>query len=309
MTSRGLPETGSSIGDVARLLGVPVPTLRSWEQRYGIPDVSRRAGTTRRYSPTDVYALLLMRDEIVRGTRAGLAADAVRAMLGSSGPAAQHVSALLAASDLMDAAGVAEVLDDSSRALGLGLCLDDVLFPAMRQMGLWWQTGRCDVEQEHVTTAAAGAWLDRLSSVPPSPEQRFVLLSCGPTDLHTLGLQALAALLGQQLDLPCRLAGAKVPTTDLVAAVREHRPLGVVVAAHLYSGRRRAIESIRAVAGLGTDVFYAGNAFSSDRSRRGVPGSYLGTRLQQAAQLIQSSVERVAVGVFTNADDGSCPRE
>ena len=48
---------------------------------------------------------------------------------------------------------------------------------------------------------------------------------------------------------------------------------GVVVVSHLATGRLRAVESIRTVHELGIEVFYAGNAFTSPRSRRGVPGT------------------------------------
>ena len=51
---------------------------------------------------------------------------------------------------------------------------------------------------------------------------------------------------------------------------------------HQASGRLRAVESIRAVDDLGIEVFYAGNAFSAPRTRRGVPGRYLGGNIADA---------------------------
>src|SRR6476469_11205935 len=75
---RGVPIT-----DVAQILGVPMPTLRSWELRYGIPSLSRGRGQHRRYSTDEVKALRLMRDEIARGQQAGVAADSVRRLLGT----------------------------------------------------------------------------------------------------------------------------------------------------------------------------------------------------------------------------------
>ena len=63
---RGVP-----IKDVAKILGVPMPTLRSWELRYGIPTLSRGRGQHRRYLPDEVNALRLMRDEIARGQQHG----------------------------------------------------------------------------------------------------------------------------------------------------------------------------------------------------------------------------------------------
>src|SRR5664280_2026145 len=88
---RGVP-----IKDVAQILGVPMPTLRSWELRYGVPALSRGPGQHRRYLPEEVNALRLMRDEIARGQQAGVAALSVRRLLGGQGPAQElsliHIS-------------------------------------------------------------------------------------------------------------------------------------------------------------------------------------------------------------------------
>ena len=64
----------------------------------------------------------------------------------------------------------------------------------------------------------------------------------------------------------------------------------VVIVSHLSSGRARAVQSLRAAADEGAKVFYAGNAFTAPRSRRNVPGTYLGTRLQEASDLIESEL-------------------
>src|SRR4051812_27451518 len=62
--------TGSSrltISSVSSLLGVPVPTLRSWERRYGFPSPARTNGRHRRYAMDEVELLRALRDEITRG--------------------------------------------------------------------------------------------------------------------------------------------------------------------------------------------------------------------------------------------------
>lgn len=48
------PPDGLSIGELARRTDVPVPTLRSWESRYGFPRPHRAAGGHRRYSRSDI---------------------------------------------------------------------------------------------------------------------------------------------------------------------------------------------------------------------------------------------------------------
>jgi MerR family transcriptional regulator, light-induced transcriptional regulator len=47
------PQDGLSIGELARRTGVPVATLRSWEDRYGFPRPQRLAGGHRRYQDSD----------------------------------------------------------------------------------------------------------------------------------------------------------------------------------------------------------------------------------------------------------------
>lgn len=64
-----------SIGAVAKMLGIPVQTLRSWEERYQEVVPVRSAGGQRLYSRDDVERLRFIREQ----TRAGLQpADAHR---------------------------------------------------------------------------------------------------------------------------------------------------------------------------------------------------------------------------------------
>ena len=294
MVDREAPEigTGLAINEVSRLLAVPAPTLRAWELRYGVPHTPRSAGGHRRYSAEAVNEIRLMRDEIARGRRAGEAALAVRTMLAQTGPARGHVDAMLAASEQMEPRTVRDLLDRAVDDLGLPAALDEVLMPAMRQVGLWWQTGRCDVAQEHLTSEAARGWLSQRAAYAPAPQRPDpVVLACGPRDLHTLGLEALAVLLAHA-GWSCRVLGARTPATTLVTAVQATSASAVVVVSHLSVGRRPAIEAIRAVAGRDMDVFYAGNAFMFARAREGVPGTYLGESLRDAAALVEVSQSR-----------------
>ena len=281
---RGVP-----IKDVAQILGVPMPTLRSWELRYGVPALSRGPGKHRRYLPEEVNALRLMRDEIARGQQAGVAALSVRRLLGGQGPAQEFIDRILGAAERLDASSIRVGLDEGTATLGLAACIDDVLLPAMRQIGVWWAIGHCDIVQERMATEAVRAWLDRRSAFAPPPTRpRQILLACGPSDLHTIGLESTDVLLRFEGWL-VRVLGARTSTATLATAARATAVAGVVVVSHLATGRRRAVESIRAVNDLGIEVFYAGNAFSSQRSRRGVPGHYLGFGIADAcAELTRS---------------------
>jgi hypothetical protein len=50
--------------------------------------------------------------------------------------------------------------------------------------------------------------------------------------------------------------------------------------------RRAAVSALTAITSEGVSLFYAGAAFDSPRHRRDVPGTYLGTVLPEAADLV-----------------------
>ena len=138
--ARGVP-----IADVCDVLGVPMPTLRSWELRYAMPSMRHVHSRHRRYLPVEVHAIKLMRDEIARGQPAGMAAATVRRVPGIGGPAAVFINRPLEESERLDSRGMRTTLDQAALALGLGDC---VLLPTMRQLGIWWEIGHCDIAQE-----------------------------------------------------------------------------------------------------------------------------------------------------------------
>ncbi len=57
------------IGAVARMIGVPTPTLRTWERRYGVVDPGRTDGDERLYDAEDVERLRLIAWLRERGER------------------------------------------------------------------------------------------------------------------------------------------------------------------------------------------------------------------------------------------------
>ena len=285
---RPSPDAVLTIQEVSRLLQVPAPTIRSWERRYGIPSAGRSVGGHRRYTPAQLTLLRRMRDEISRGQTAVQAAALVQAA--ETGAANPLITAFLEAAHRLDPAGVGRVLDTARATLGLAATIDEILLPAMREIGRWWETGRCDVAHEHLATTTTQIWLRAyIRTRPRSRPGPLVLLSCGPRDHHTLGLESIGALLAQR-GFDCRLLGARTPATSLAVAVHETRPAAVVLVSHLSGARRAAVEALGAAQRPDVDFFYAGNAFGSPQSRRGVPGTYLGNNLGQAAAVVADAI-------------------
>ena len=276
-----------TIQQASTILNLPAPTIRSWERRYGVPVASRSSGGHRRYTHDQLDQVRRMRDLIAQGRRPVEAAALVNAGYPTS-PEPLLDAFLQAARDLAPE-GISQTLDVALNMLGLDRTVDEVLLPAMRQVGEWWHAGRIDVCHEHLASNATRAWLSTLAPIGPLRPQPPIILCCGPRDHHTLGLEAIGALLDHRL-WDCRLLGARTPVESLGQAVEETDAVGVVLVCHVTAGRLAAIEALRSIRPRCPHLFYAGGAFDSRRSRHGVPGLYLGTNLAQAADLVTDTI-------------------
>jgi hypothetical protein len=269
------------IAAVSQLIGVPAPTIRSWERRYALLTADRSAGGHRLYREDDLVVLRLMRDEVAGG-RAAVDAAAI-ASAGVSGTAGGLRDAVLAHAGRLDGRAITATLDRALDLLGLERAVDDVLLPALREIGRLWSVGECDVAHEHAASGAIQAWLARVRlDAPPPSKPGLVVLACGPHDTHTLALECLAALL-EHRGVDCRLLAARTPADSLVLAVREAEATAAVVVSSLARFRPAAVLAIRGVAQTPARIYYAGAAFQHHRARLGLPGTYLGDGVSRAA--------------------------
>lgn len=279
---------GLAIDQVSRLLGIPTPTIRSWERRHGVPVVSRTAGGHRRYTGEQVDMLRRLRDLVAQGRRPVDAAAAVRSEQHTS--PAPLVGAFLQAARALQPSAIIEILNTAQQTLGLGRTVDEVLLPALREVGEWWQHDEANVLPEHLATHATQTWLAQAGSARARQGRAGpVILCCGPRDQHTLALEAMAALLRER-GCDCRVLGARTPESSLVRAVGDTAAVAVVLVCHLSANRPAAVEALRRTAATPAHLFYAGGGFSSRQARQGLPGRYLGTNLSQAVELVTESL-------------------
>lgn len=277
-----------TIAAVSSLLGIPVPTIRSWERRYGFPVPSRTQGKHRRYSVDEIDQLRMMRDEITRGHSASEAVDIVRRYATEDRPRAELLDRFLEAAMRLDPAELREVLMTGAESMGVEETMRDVTLPAMREMGSRWKAGVCDTAHEHLATEAVRVWLARQSTTAPAPFRPFPLvLACGPKDLHTIGLEAFGVVLARR-GWSIRTLGPLTPVSSLVAAVRAAEARGAIVTSQRSVTRRPAVEAIAAADALpGVHAFYAGAAFGPPAARKDVPGTYLGEDIIEAADILE----------------------
>jgi MerR family transcriptional regulator, light-induced transcriptional regulator len=276
-----------TIRQVAEILEMAAPTIRSWERRYGVPVADRSRGGHRRYSRDQLDQLRRMQQLVTEGRGAAEAAALVRAGYATS--SAPLVEAFLQAARDLAPEGITQALEAAGQTLGLDRTVDEVLLPAMREVGEWWHTGRLDVAHEHLATNAARAWMSAVAPAGPLRSEPPVILCCGPRDHHTLGLEAIDALLRRRR-WDCRLLGARTPVESLGRAIHETGAVAVVLSCHVTAGRAAAVDALFAAEPRDVHLFYGGGAFATQSARRGVPGHYLGDNLAQAADLVTDTI-------------------
>ena len=276
------------IAAISELLDIPIPTIRSWERRYGFPAPPRTTGQHRRYTLVEADQLRMLRDEIARGHATREAVELVRRATAATGPRHELLDRFLQQAMRLDPAGLRATLDATAEAIGVEHAIRDVALPAMREMGSRWKAGVCDTAHEHLATEAVRVWLARQSAMAPPPFRPHPLvLACGPKDLHTIGLEAFGVLLARR-GWSLRTLGPLTPVDSLVAAIRAAEARGAVVTSQRSVSRRTAVDAIVAADALpGVQAFFAGMAFAPPAARKDVPGTFLGEDVLEAAGLIE----------------------
>lgn len=243
----GAPEDGEprlTIRAAAGRLGVAVPTLRSWERRYGIGPEPRTPGAHRRYSAADMARLEYFCRLVGDGAATG---DAARAALArtetaepdrtadvpdgaSARPSPGRARGVARCAMRLDQTGTLEILDETLGRDGVLAAWERTIQPALLAVGRKWteSQGRY-VEVEHLLSWCITAALHRVRTASPAkPAARRVLLACSPDEWHSLPLEVLAAALRER-GAAVSMLGAAVPAEALNEAVRRIDPSCVVV--------------------------------------------------------------------------------
>lgn len=242
---------GLTAGAVARRLGVAVTTLRTWHQRYDLGPSAHEPGRHRRYTHEDIARLELMQRLTADGVSPGEAARWVRdrpptapgqrhrpggpAMTARAedavGPTASPAARGLGRAAMrLDGESVRQIATDAIRHLGVVGAWDAVLRPVLAAVGeRHGRTGRL-IEVEHLVSAVISDVLGAVPRPATNGDGR-VLLACTDEEQHSLPIEALAAALAE-VEVACRMLGARVPPSALRAAVRRTGPAAVLLWSH-----------------------------------------------------------------------------
>ena len=241
MRERAAPHTTSaagklSIGSLAKATGVPVETLRTWEQRYGFPVAERKPSGHRVYALSNVTRLRRIADAIARGHRAGAVVGATdteldRLLSATSpppvpgplpvNPSQASLDELLAAVAVFDAERLTSALwSDWGRLGPLGF-LQQTVAPLVERVGREWEEGRMQIRHEHFLSERLGDVM-RAIRLPLDLSAAGPMVICAtlPGEAHAIGLQMVALLLSSS-GLRVLYLGTEIPPAELGRLARE----------------------------------------------------------------------------------------
>jgi len=240
-SARRTDATGArlSIGALSRATGIPVETLRTWENRYGYPVPERKPSGHRVYALASVPRLRRIAEALSRGHRAGEVVRAsdgdLEALLGATPTATPEpatplhagsaetvaIPELLETVGRFDADRLTRILLGDWARLGPLAFLETRIVPLIRAVGSGWEEGELEIRHEHFLSERIG---DLLRSLRLPFEERargpLVVLGSLPGEAHALGLQMAALVLAAG---GCRVLflGTEVPVPEMATLARD----------------------------------------------------------------------------------------
>jgi methanogenic corrinoid protein MtbC1 len=294
-----------SIGALARAVGIPVETLRTWERRYGVPAPERTESGHRRYSMATLAHLRLARAAIQQGHRASTALLAsepeLHALLATQGTAPDlvlqadtdrgarrrpsHLPDDTSARDTIerwlelikrfDGRSLDRELRASLGAFGALRFLEQRLAPLINALGERWSLSQVGVRHEHFASERLQEFLGRhwqpLSDAATGP---IAICATPSGERHTLGLHMAAFTLALN-NVRVVFLGADLPAHEIAQAVHQHAARAAVLSAACGADQQRVHEECAALrTALGHDacIIAGGGGFAP--APTGVLGIY-----------------------------------
>ncbi|WP_083959191.1 MerR family transcriptional regulator [Herbidospora mongoliensis] len=249
-------------GAVARRLGLPVSTLRSWNNRYGMGPSGHQRGRHRRYTESDIAALIVMQRLIAQGSAPSAAARAAQ------GRRPQNVNLdgdlvdrLVDAAHRLDTHSMITMISLALNVHGVSETWQHLCVPALNHVH-GPISGRSDcVDVEHLLSWSITTGLHQVvTAVAGTP---VAMLACTAGEHHSLPLEALNAALAER-GVPAVMLGADMPDPALADAVGRVQPRVVVLWSHMpATASPAALRAARpAAAAEGAVVLAAGRGWA-----------------------------------------------
>ena len=231
-----------TVAAVARRIGVAPATLRTWDRRYGLGPSAHEAGEHRRYHPSDLAKLILMRRLITSGVAPCDAAIKAKAHKGTLSVEdlveefevrEEVVDALHRAAKLLDKSFVEAVLRKDIADNGVIASWTEVIVPLLFLVGDEWAATGTGIEVEHMLSEIIKRLLrEGVIEIKDPVNAQPVLLASVGEEVHCLALHALAAALAEK-KIETFFLGARTPLEAISGMVKRSAPPAVFLWAQL----------------------------------------------------------------------------
>lgn len=298
-----------TIKTVCSRTGIRPVTLRAWERRHEILTPHRSDNRYRLYSDRDVALLRWIKNRVDNGVSISNAAQELRSMMKNgfwpdampSAPAptfAAHAAtppdqyarnlflALIEHNELK----AGDLLREAHAIFDLVTICSSIISPALVSIGDAWYRGEIRVTTEHFASSyLRGKLLTLMQAYPTRRNAPHILLGCGPTEQHEIGILMMSVLLRAE-GYRVEFLGPDLPLEDLADYASFERPNMIVLSATMtesaleLKGMQNRLKKIRSA-----PIFaYGGAAFRNKSSvRQEVTGVYLGDSLQEGLDTIR----------------------
>jgi excisionase family DNA binding protein len=261
-----MTQTAIPTREVATMLGVTETTVKRWADEGILPCV-RTPGGHRKFRLTDIVRFAEENGLTVAGTAPPpmSAAQMEQLRAGVALKDHQRIAAVFKEEALQaDREGLYELLLYLLKnSLSFPAIADEVIRPAMAEIGLLWEQGKLAVNQEHAATHAV---LEALARMAPNlhrkPAKSVAIVCSGPEgELHDVGLRCLAYSLEAE-GWQVRYIGTNTPVADVVGVLRAERPALLCVSVTTVRRKRKLAADLNAIArtarSLGTTFIIGG---------------------------------------------------
>jgi MerR family transcriptional regulator, light-induced transcriptional regulator len=215
-----------SIKAVSQATGVSIETLRAWERRYRVVEPRRDPNGRRSYDPADIIRLRKLREATERGhpisKLAKFTDEQLAKMLAEApnGGAPENASRTFVTKILKSAEDYQPDVCEQAMSMALALLplrqvIEEVLTPALAEVGNRWHNGAFNITQERIVSNAArkqvNAVLDTYNRITSGPAVVFATIG---EERHELGI-LMCALLTAAHGIKCIYLGTELPPDDL----------------------------------------------------------------------------------------------
>ncbi len=208
----------------ARLTGVPAPTLRAWEKRYGVPTPDRSESGYRLYRNIDLFVVRRMVELVQDGHSAASAAKTASEALDRENrpePAEAASDAIVSALALGDPVRVEHEIRRAVFLSSTAVVLERIIYPIL-------EDERAPAAQKRLLRAQTAPLVAELIRMAGASDGPLGLRCAGVDELDCLASDALALrLLGW--GYRTFSIGAGVTPAELKSAIRAFRPEFVLI--------------------------------------------------------------------------------